>query len=111
MDIRGCRSTSFVELRAHGVDPDYVRELAALGYARLPVGSLKRLRSHGIDPDYIRSVQRLGYARPSLDELTSLRAHGIEVDEIINWKSTTRHELGPRFYSRAEGAAGPPFGK
>ena len=40
-------------LRTHGVTPEFLREIAALGYKRASVSDLVALRIHGVTPDYI----------------------------------------------------------
>jgi beta-lactamase regulating signal transducer with metallopeptidase domain len=63
-------------LRTHGVTPEFLREIAALGYKRASVNDLVALRIHGVTPDYIARMTAL-VGKQSLDELISLRIHGV----------------------------------
>ena len=59
-------------MRNHGVDPDYIRGLAALGYKDLPLETLSRMRDHGVDPDYVRRVQQKGAGHLTVDRVDEL---------------------------------------
>jgi beta-lactamase regulating signal transducer with metallopeptidase domain len=63
-------------LRTHGVTPEFLRGIAALGYTRASVSDLVALRIHGVTPDYISRMTTLA-GRQSLDTLVSLRIHGV----------------------------------
>jgi beta-lactamase regulating signal transducer with metallopeptidase domain len=63
-------------LRTHGVTPEFLREIAALGYKKASVSDLVALRIHGVTPDYISRMTAL-VGRQSLDGLVSLRIHGV----------------------------------
>ena len=66
----------------HGVDPEYVRGLEALGYEGLPPDSLIRLRDHGVTPEYVRELKSSGQGRLSVDELIAVRDRGVTPDRI-----------------------------
>ena len=40
----------------------FIDELAALGYERVPLDDLVALRIHGASPEFIRGLAALGYA-------------------------------------------------
>jgi beta-lactamase regulating signal transducer with metallopeptidase domain len=63
-------------LRTHGVTPEFLREIAALGYKTASVSDLVALRIHGVTPDYITRMTAL-VGKQSLEELVSLRIHGV----------------------------------
>ena len=63
-------------MRIHGVSPDYVRDLKALGYDHVPIDKLVEMRIHGVTPDYIREVQQRGFKNVSIDDLIEMRIHG-----------------------------------
>ena len=60
----------------HGVDPEYIRGMAALGYKGVPIDGLIRMRDHGVDPEYVRRLQQRGSGRLSVDELIQRRDRG-----------------------------------
>jgi beta-lactamase regulating signal transducer with metallopeptidase domain len=63
-------------LRRHGVTPEFLGALAALGYKQASVDELVSARIHGITPEYISAMTEL-FGKQSLDELVSLRIHGV----------------------------------
>ena len=71
-----------LSLRIHGADPAFIREVKDLGYDHLPVDDLVSFRIHGATPDFIRQMQSLGYRRLSADDLVSLRIHGASPDFV-----------------------------
>ncbi len=74
-------SGDLASLRTHGVTPEFLREIAALGYKKESVGDLVALRIHGVTPDYISRMTAL-VGRQSLDELVSLRIHGVTPEYV-----------------------------
>ena len=69
-------------LRTHGVTPEFLRELAALGYKRATVNDLVALRIHGVTAEYITRMAALFGKKQSLDELVSLRIHGVSPEFV-----------------------------
>src|SRR5262249_50916338 len=47
----------YQEFRIFGVDPAYVRDMAAMGFERLTADKLVETRIHGVSPDYIRRMR------------------------------------------------------
>lgn len=70
---------ALVRTRDHGVDPDFIGELAALGYRDLPLDALVRARDHGVDADYIRGLSAAGYRGLPMETLVRMRDHGVDV--------------------------------
>ena len=56
------------------VSREFVRQLDALGYARLELDDLLSLRIHGADPTFIREVKELGYDHLPVEDLATLPA-------------------------------------
>jgi hypothetical protein len=50
----------YVAFRIFRVDPEYVREMASLGFDHLSADKLTETRIHGATPDYIRSMRAAG---------------------------------------------------
>jgi len=65
-----------IELRVHGVTPEYMKALQDAGYSGLRVEEITRLRIHGVQPDFIQEARRLGH-NFTPPELVELRIHGV----------------------------------
>ncbi len=65
------------EMRAHGVEPDYIRAMAATGLTGLRVKDLIELRIHDVDPDYVRAI-REHYPDVRLRDLREFAIHDIQ---------------------------------
>ena len=76
-----------MNLRGHGIDSDYIRELAQVGYDKLSLGTLIELRSHGVDADYAKEMQDAGL-RPTLDDLIDFRSRGLTADRLRSARPT-----------------------
>jgi beta-lactamase regulating signal transducer with metallopeptidase domain len=63
---------------AEASEPDYVDELASVGYTHLSLDELVSLQSVGVTAAFIRDLQKHGMAHPSVDELVRFRALGID---------------------------------
>ena len=73
-------------LQTHGVTPEFLREIAALGYKRASVSDLVALRIHGVTPDYITRMTAL-VGKQSLDELVSARIHGVTPEFVERFQA------------------------
>jgi hypothetical protein len=77
--LRNVAVSDLVRLQDHGVRLDFVRELAAVDYAkRLTVGDVVRLRDHGVNPEYVARVQSSGYEDLTVDQIIKLHDHGVD---------------------------------
>lgn len=65
-----------IAFKVHGVTPEFVAEIAALGYKRVDPDDLVSLRVHGIDGEYVRKTNAQ-WGRRDLDEIVSLKIHGV----------------------------------
>ena len=72
----------FKEMAIHGVDADFVHEMRELGYRELPVSNLLELRIHGVDADFVRQMRDLGFEELPLDKLVEMRIHGVDADFV-----------------------------
>jgi beta-lactamase regulating signal transducer with metallopeptidase domain len=69
-----------LEMARAGVTPEYIDELAALGYPSLTPDELIALSSQGVGPDYVRELAEQGYRDLSPDQLMTLRAQGVSAE-------------------------------
>ncbi|MEM1181585.1 MAG: hypothetical protein AAGM22_24795 [Acidobacteriota bacterium] len=67
-----------VEMRIHGVDGRYIRELANAGYRELPSKKLVEMRIHGVDGAYVREIGDAGFRDLSAQKLVEMRIHGVD---------------------------------
>jgi hypothetical protein len=63
-------------------NPDYIDELAGVGYTHLTIDQLTELRAVGVTGEYIRGIQSAGLTHPSVDDLVRLRAMRIDPDFV-----------------------------
>jgi hypothetical protein len=69
--------------RDHGVTPDYIAAMGALGYKEVPIDNLIRMRDHGVTPEYVLEVQKPGIKNPSIDDIIRLRDRGDGIERKI----------------------------
>ena len=65
-------------LIADANSPDYIDELASVGYHNLTLDQLIRLKSVGVTAQFVRDLEKAGIVHPSVDELTRLAAVGVD---------------------------------
>ena len=69
---------ALINMRDHGVSPDYVQGLMAQGIPKLSAEELVRARDHGVDPDYVKAMREAGYGSVGIDGLVNARDHGVD---------------------------------
>jgi hypothetical protein len=74
---------ALITARDHGVDPSYVRALAAQGYKGLSLEQLIRLRDHGVDPEFVERVKKTGLTTATPDDLITIRDRGPLSDRLV----------------------------
>ncbi len=76
-----------LEMSRHGVTPEYIDEMAALGYPSLSAGQLIELRSHGVHPEYAKALAQAGFDELSTDQLVIMRSQGVSPDYAAGLKN------------------------
>jgi hypothetical protein len=84
------------EAAAHGVDPNYIRELREAGITDLSLKELIELSIHGVSAQYIRDMRDAGYDHLSARELTELSIHGVTPEFAREMQNVGFAELNPR---------------
>jgi beta-lactamase regulating signal transducer with metallopeptidase domain len=68
-------------------DPDYIQELANLGYTGLSIDELVELKGVGVDGQYIRQIESAGFNHPTTRQLMELRGVGVTPDYIAQMRT------------------------
>ena len=82
----------FVRLRDHGVKSEYVKELRAAGYDKLAPEDIVRVRDHGVTAAYIRDLAAAGYKGLPIEDVVRTKDHGVSTDYIADMEMGT-HSL------------------
>ncbi|SPE38839.1 conserved exported hypothetical protein [Candidatus Sulfopaludibacter sp. SbA3] len=78
-------ASDVIELRNHGVSADFLRDLKRAGYA-IPAGQIAELRMHGVGSDFLRDLRSLGL-HPRAEDILQFRMHGISADYLNDLKA------------------------
>lgn len=88
--LRALDHDDIVAFAALGVDPAYIRELAAAGYSDLDPDDIAGARAVGVDAAYVREMAAAGYRGVPLDDLVGMRAVGVTPAEIARFRRAGR---------------------
>jgi hypothetical protein len=67
----------------HGVTPQFIEELRALGYKDISARQLIDMKIHGVTPDYIRKMEKAGYKGVPVEKLMKLRQSGVDKELLL----------------------------
>jgi hypothetical protein len=84
-----------VEMKIHGVDPEYVRAFRELGYEDLSGRQLVEMRIHGVEPEYVREMGVHGYEL-SARELVEMKVHGVRPEFVREMAELGYRDLSAR---------------
>ena len=84
-----------VAMRALGITPQYIQQLAAAGFGNLDEDRIIEARAVGLTPSYIRTMKAAG-VRGSLDDFVEMRALGINASDISRARKMGRDPLTPK---------------
>ncbi len=82
-----------VALRIQGATPDWITELARLGYDHATAEELIAFRIHGVTPDFIGALQPLGYSHPAPEQLIAMRIHGVTPEYVAGLEAHGMKDL------------------
>jgi beta-lactamase regulating signal transducer with metallopeptidase domain len=80
--------------RTHGVTPEFVSSVRALGYPRVDPDTILSLKIHGVDPADITEMNRL-FGRQPLDEHVAFKIHGVTPDAVRRMAELGIGDLDP----------------
>lgn len=78
----------------HGVTPEFVSSIRALGYPRADPDTILSLKIHGVDPADIAEMNRIFGKRP-LDEHVAFKIHGVTPEAVRRMSELGIGDLGP----------------
>ena len=81
----------YVQLRIHGVETAFLRDLKAAGYD-LRAADIVQLRIHGVDSRYVRDLKSYGL-KPEASDLTQMRMHGVTPEYLKGLKDAGYENL------------------
>jgi beta-lactamase regulating signal transducer with metallopeptidase domain len=69
-----------IDLKIHGVGPDYIAGMAHSGIGKLSARALVELRQQGVQPDWVRDIVALGFGPYTTRDLIDFKHQGVSVD-------------------------------
>jgi beta-lactamase regulating signal transducer with metallopeptidase domain len=88
---------TIIQMKDHGVDGNYILQMAETGWGKLSPRQLIELRNHGVNGDYLRELKAAGIRDVSVEEAIELRNHGLRPNTI-----TEIHAMGFGPYDKRE---------
>ncbi len=82
-----------VELKIHGIDAKYKKDLNEAGYIDVPTDQIVEAKIHGINGDYLKDLAASGYKKPSLQDVIEFKIHGVDGAFIKKMQTATEREL------------------
>ena len=82
-----------IELKIHGVDAQYQRDLYDAGFIDVPLDQILEAKIHGLNKDYLKDIANTGQ-KLSLDEAIQMKIHGVDA-AFINKISKGQKKLTP----------------
>ncbi|HUB80563.1 MAG TPA: hypothetical protein VMB03_17285 [Bryobacteraceae bacterium] len=81
---RDLKADDLIALRDHGVEARFVQELKDAGY-QIDSGQVIQLKDHGVDSEYIRALGKYGL-HPDAQDVVTLRDHGIDPEFLRGFR-------------------------
>ena len=88
--VRGTLATGFpdvtvdelVQMKIHGIDVLYIKEMMQAGLGELTIDDLVQMKIHGIDPAFVKEMRSTGFLDVTTDDLAQMKIHGIDADFV-----------------------------
>jgi beta-lactamase regulating signal transducer with metallopeptidase domain len=85
-----------INLKAVGVNANYVRSLQALGFSNLRVRELTNMRALGVTPAFIEGIRNAGYKDLTAGQFANMRALGVTPEVINKYRNAGYDNLSVR---------------
>ncbi|MEM9930143.1 MAG: M56 family metallopeptidase, partial [Bacteroidota bacterium] len=73
---------NMIELRIHGVDGDYIKELTSAGYDDLSLNDVKKARIHGLSAAFVNDMAQAGFRDLDFDDVIKMAIHGVSSEYV-----------------------------
>jgi hypothetical protein len=81
---RNLRAQDYIELRDHGVEARFLEELKDAGY-QIAANQVVELKDHGVDSSYVRELGAFDL-HPDPSEMVALRDHGVTPEYLRGFR-------------------------
>ncbi|MBS1831809.1 MAG: hypothetical protein JST65_03805 [Acidobacteria bacterium] len=78
--LKDLHARDYIEMRNHGVSAEYARDVKRTGFDA-DSQSLVLFRNHGVNADFVAELRRAGYDEPA-DSIVNMRNHGVDARYI-----------------------------
>jgi len=75
-----------IEFRIHGVTPEWVEEVKAMGFSRVTADQLVAMRIHGVTPAFAKAMRAEGLDA-GIDQLIAFRIHGVSPEFLSEMRA------------------------
>ena len=90
----GLSLRKLVDLRVHGVTPEYIKQMRAAGFNE-SLDKFAEMHMFGVTPEYRETMAKIGYPNLSAEKLVEFKIHGITPEFIQQMKSIGFTDLSP----------------
>lgn len=85
-----------IELQIHGVDENYIEDLATAGFDDLSLKDIVKAKIHGLSSDFVQEMNQMGFTNLSFDRLTELAIHGVSTEYVQELRDLGYTNLDPK---------------
>ena len=98
--FRNLTVDELIELKIHGVTPEFALAVKQAGYTNVTARELVDMSIHGVDVDFMRGMKTHGLNDLSIADLVTLRIHGITPEYMAEIKAAGYHDLSAEEYKQ-----------